>query len=109
MLVRIVEVEAAGAARPLVDLAGLLMARVGPVGDPGRLDSRMDRVEILVGDREGVVLDEIVAGWTVMKSSVTPLPVSMGRNGPVGAPTGRPRTSARKAADRSLSRARTIV
>src|SRR4051812_19939457 len=44
-----------------------------------------------------------------MKSSVTPLARRTGTNGGASSPTGRPRTSARNAADACLSRAGTIV
>src|SRR3546814_10464932 len=55
MALGIVEVEAA-AAEIAVDLLRLLLAGIGPVVQAARSDAGTDRIELLVADQKGVVL-----------------------------------------------------
>src|SRR3546814_6290327 len=55
MALGIVEVEAA-AAEIAVDLLRLLLAGIGPVVQAARSDAGKDRIELLVADQKGVVL-----------------------------------------------------
>ena len=107
--VRVVEVGAAAAVM-VVDLARLLMMRIRVVRDSGLLDAPEDRVEVLFGHQERVVLGgDAARSRSSMKSSVTPLTVLTGRNGPYWGPTSKPRIVARNSAEALMSRAATIV
>lgn len=94
----------------VVDRVGLLPLRVGVVLDTALPDLRVRRVELLLGDQEGVVLGGVMlSAGIVAKSSVTPLLRPTAMNGPHSAVISRPSSFAKNSADSRLSRAWTIV
>jgi hypothetical protein len=105
---RIHEVHAA-AAVVVVDRTGLLPVRIGVVLDAALPDLRVRRVELLLGDQEGVVLGGDLALGIAAKSSVTPLLRSTAMNGPHSAVISRLSRFTTNSADSRLSRAWTIV
>lgn len=71
-------------------------------------DAADDRVEVLVGDEEGVMLFRDRRGL-VMKSRLTPFAVRTTRNGPEGSGGGRSKVSTKKRAAASRSAEWTMV
>lgn len=105
--VRIVEVDAP-AAVVVVDLAGAVVEGVRPVREARLPDPGEDRVEVVLGDEERVVLRRDLAGrvHVVEGHAVGDLDRD---EGAVPGLTLRPRMSARKRAEACLSRAVTMV
>ena len=69
MPVRVVEIEAAAAA-PAIDLHVGARARAAAVGNPLRLDTIEDRVELGVADLEGVVMRFEVAAFVEIEGQL---------------------------------------
>jgi hypothetical protein len=101
---RVHEVHAA-ATVVVVDRAGLLPVGVGVVLDAALSDLRVRRVELFLGDQEGVVLGGVMLSTGIVaKSSVTPLLRSTAMNGPHSALISRLSRFAKNSADSRLSR-----
>ena len=91
-----------------VDLTGHVAVGIGPVGQVAFPEAAEDRVELVLADEEGVVLD-LDGLVTVRKSSDTPLSASTTRKGPKATASGRPMTSDMNRAAAAASVAATIV
>lgn len=91
-----------------VDAPGLRPVRIRLDGDPRTHQPGRNRVELVLGDEKRVVLhrDVEIGGREIQGD---PLAVVTGRNIPAGSPTSSPGTPARKRADFSRSRVRTMV
>src|ERR1700693_5675863 len=94
----------------VVDLARPIVTGVRPMLQAARLDLAVDRVELLLGDEEGVVLPrDFLALGASAKSRLTPCSSATTMKRPNGFGLGRPNSSARNSADSFLSREATMV